>query len=42
MQGKQLRNLETELWRAADQFCPNSKLTASEYTMTVVKLIFLR
>jgi hypothetical protein len=30
MQGKQLRQLEAELWRAADQLRANSKLTASE------------
>ena len=29
MQGKQLRKLEAELWRAADQLRANSKLTAS-------------
>ena len=33
MQGKQLRKLEAELWRAADQLRANSKLTASEYSM---------
>ncbi|MEI6141914.1 MAG: class I SAM-dependent DNA methyltransferase [Mariniphaga sp.] len=42
MQGKQLRLLETELWRAADQLRANSKLTASEYSMPVLGLIFLR
>jgi type I restriction enzyme M protein len=42
MQGKQLRRLETELWRAADQLRANSKLTASEYSMPVLGLIFLR
>jgi hypothetical protein len=31
MQGKQLRKLEAELWRAADQLRANSKLTASEW-----------
>jgi type I restriction enzyme M protein len=30
MQGKQLRKLENELWRAADQPRANSKLIASE------------
>lgn len=35
MQGKQLRKLEAELWRAADQLRANSKLTASEYSMPV-------
>ena len=42
MQGKQLRELEAELWRAADQLRANSKLTASEYSMPVLGLIFLR
>jgi len=42
MQGKQLRKLETELWHAADQLRANSKLTASEYSMPVLGLIFLR
>lgn len=42
MQGKQLRKLEAELWRAPDQLRANSKLTASEYSMPVLGLIFLR
>lgn len=42
MQGKQLRALEAELWRAADQLRANSKLTATEYSMPVLGLIFLR
>lgn len=42
MQAHQLRKLETELWRAADQLRANSKLTASEYSMPVLGLIFLR
>jgi type I restriction enzyme M protein len=42
MQGKQLRQLEAELWRAADQLRANSKLTATEYSMPVLGLIFLR
>ena len=42
MQGSQLRKLEAELWRAADQLRANSKLTASEYSMPVLGLIFLR
>jgi type I restriction enzyme M protein len=42
MQGKQLRKLETELWKAADQLRANSKLTATEYSMPVLGLIFLR
>ncbi len=32
MQGNQLRKLEAELWRAADQLRVNSKLTALEYS----------
>jgi type I restriction enzyme M protein len=42
MQGKKLRQLELELWKAADQLRANSKLTASEYAMPVLGLIFLR
>ncbi len=42
MQGKQLRKLEAELWRAADQLRANSKLTATEYSIPVLGLIFLR
>lgn len=42
MQGKQLKKLEAELWRAADQLRANSKLTATEYSMPVLGLIFLR
>ncbi len=42
MQGKHLRKLEAELWRAADQLRANSKLTATEYSMPVLGLIFLR
>ena len=42
MQGKQLKKLESELWKAADQLRANSKLTASEYSMPVLGLIFLR
>jgi type I restriction enzyme M protein len=42
MQGKQLTKLEAELWRAADQLRANSKLTATEYSMPVLGLIFLR
>ncbi|MDX9694154.1 MAG: class I SAM-dependent DNA methyltransferase [Bacteroidales bacterium] len=42
MQGKQLKKLETELWKAADQLRANSKLTATEYSMPVLGLIFLR
>jgi len=42
MQGKQLRKLEAELWRAAYQLRANSKLTAMEYSMPVLGLMFLR
>lgn len=31
MQGKQLRELESKLWKAADELRANSKLTATEY-----------
>ncbi len=34
--------LEDDLWEAADQLRANSKLTASEYSMPVLGLIFLR
>jgi type I restriction-modification system DNA methylase subunit len=37
-----LQSLETELWEAADQLRANSKLTAAEYSMPVLGLIFLR
>lgn len=36
------QQLENELWEAADQLRANSKLTASEYSMPVLGLIFLR
>ncbi|MBU3679848.1 MAG: SAM-dependent DNA methyltransferase [Candidatus Kapabacteria bacterium] len=36
------RQLESELWEAADQLRANSKLTAAEYAMPVLGLIFLR
>lgn len=42
MTGNQLRKLEAELWRAADQLRANSKLTATEYSMPMLGLIFLR
>ncbi|MCW7498460.1 type I restriction-modification system subunit M [Leptospira levettii] len=42
MNATQLRKLESELWKAADQLRANSKLTASEYSMPVLGLIFLR
>lgn len=42
MQGKKLKQLENELWKAADQLRANSKLTATDYSMPVLGLIFLR
>ena len=35
-------HLEADLWEAADQLRANSKLTSSEYCMTVLDVIFLR
>ncbi|MGZ5043182.1 MAG: N-6 DNA methylase [Methylobacter sp.] len=37
-----MKQLEDDLWEAADQLRANSKLTASEYSMPVLGLIFLR
>lgn len=37
-----IQQLENELWEAADQLRANSKLTAAEYSMPVLGLIFLR
>ncbi len=37
-----IQQLENDLWEAADQLRANSKLTASEYSMPVLGLIFLR
>lgn len=37
-----IQQLERKLWEAADQLRANSKLTASEYSMPVLGLIFLR
>jgi type I restriction enzyme M protein len=42
MSPDQLKHLETQLWEAADQLRANSKLTATEYSMPVLGLIFLR
>jgi len=42
MDHRQLKKIEDELWEAADQLRANSKLTASEYAMPVLGLIFLR
>ncbi len=37
-----IHKIEKDLWEAADQLRANSKLTASEYSMPVLGLIFLR
>lgn len=37
-----VQQLENEFWEAADQLRANSKLTAAEYAMPVLGLIFLR
>ncbi|MCX8745857.1 N-6 DNA methylase [Snodgrassella sp. B3800] len=42
MHFEELKQLEYDLWEAADQLRANSKLTASEYSMPVLGLIFLR
>ena len=45
MTANALRNLsqiESSLWEAADQLRANSKLTSSEYCMPVLGVIFLR
>ena len=42
MDYQELKLLEDDLWEAADQLRANSKLTASEYSMPVLGLIFLR
>ncbi len=42
MDYQELKQLENDLWEAADQLRANSKLTASEYSMPVLGLIFLR
>ncbi|MDM8548730.1 class I SAM-dependent DNA methyltransferase [Desulfobacterales bacterium HSG2] len=39
---KDIAKLENDLWEAADQLRANSKLTASEYSMPVLGLIFLK
>ncbi|HEY6094336.1 MAG TPA: class I SAM-dependent DNA methyltransferase, partial [Gallionellaceae bacterium] len=39
---QELKLLEDDLWEAADQLRANSKLTASQYSMPVLGLIFLR
>lgn len=40
--GMNIQQLENELWEAADQLRANSKLTAVQYAMPVLGLIFLR
>jgi len=42
MDYQELKQLENDLWEAADQLRANSKLTASDYSMPVLGLIFLR
>ena len=42
MNAQQLRDLETELWGAADNLRANSELTAAEYKDPVLGLILLR
>lgn len=42
MDYQELKQLEDDLWEAADQLRANSKLTANEYSMPVLGLIFLR
>ncbi len=42
MDHRHLKKIEDELWEAADQLRANSRLTASEYAMPVLGLIFLR
>lgn len=42
MTGEQLKALESRLWKAADDLRANSKLTATEYSMPVLGIIFLR
>ena len=37
-----IKKIENDLWEAADKLRANSKLTASEYSMPVLGLIFLR
>ena len=42
MNAQQLKDLERELWGAADNLRANSKLTAAEYKDPVLGLILLR
>ena len=41
-ESKKLRELESNLWKAADQLRANSSLAASQYSVPVLGLIFLR
>lgn len=41
-ESEKLRELENNLWKAADQLRANSKLRASDYSIPVLGLIFLR
>ena len=41
-EAERLRQLENRLWEAADQLRANSSLAASEYSIPVLGLIFLR
>ncbi|MCE2822832.1 MAG: N-6 DNA methylase [Saprospiraceae bacterium] len=42
MTNEQLKQLEAELWNAADSLRANSKLTAAEYKDPILGLVFLR
>ena len=42
MTNEQIKNLEKQLWDAADDLRANSKLTAAEYKDPVLGLILLR
>ena len=42
MTGEKLKALESRLWKAADDLRANSKLTATEYSIPVLGIIFLR
>lgn len=42
MKPEELKQLEDSLWEAADRLRANSKLNATEYSMPVLGLIFLR
>ena len=39
---RDIANIEASLWEAADQLRANSNLTATEYSMPVLGVIFLR